>query len=143
MRRNLKRNKTLTFLAIVVLLLSTMVLLYSGATKQQVEKKVKVTEHEVEMEDGTCLECHKEETPEIYNQWTTSAHGVALVKCYVCHGDKDNFTNMPDQNKCLECHFDQVENQVDKTKKCADCHNMHSFTQHRKADYNLKLEEVK
>jgi len=95
------------------------------------------------MEEGTCIECHKEETPEIYNQWTTSAHGVALVRCYVCHGDKDNFTSMPDQNKCLECHFDQVENQVDKTKKCVDCHTMHSFTQHRKADYNLKLEEVK
>ncbi len=143
MKRNFKRNKTLSFLAIIVLLLSTVMMLNSKVSKQEVKEKVAVTEHEVEMDESTCLECHKEETPEIYNQWTTSAHGVALVKCYVCHGDENNFTNMPDQNKCLQCHFDQVENQVDKTKKCVDCHTMHSFTQHRKADYDLKLEEVK
>lgn len=52
-----------------------------------------------------CLECHAEATPQVVKQWEAGKHGLALVKCFACHGTvgKD-FTVAPPASRCEGCH---------------------------------------
>ena len=60
--------------------------------------------HETNMENQTCIKCHKEATPDIVKQWEKSAHGFTGTKCGVCHGDKKNFVKSPGKAVCISCH---------------------------------------
>ncbi|MCB2182697.1 MAG: hypothetical protein KQH63_11760 [Desulfobulbaceae bacterium] len=61
-----------------------------------------------------CVQCHKEATPGIYNQWKESAMGQAGVNCYDCHraeeGDADAFEHkeliaiVVTPKDCARCH---------------------------------------
>lgn len=61
-----------------------------------------------------CIQCHKEATPGIYNQWKESAMGQAGVNCYDCHhaeeGDPDAFEHkeliaiVVTPKDCARCH---------------------------------------
>ena len=61
-----------------------------------------------------CVQCHKETTPGIYNQWMQSAMGQAGVNCYDCHkaekGDVDAFEHkeliaiVVSPKDCSRCH---------------------------------------
>lgn len=63
----------------------------------------------------TCVECHKDITPNIVSDWQLSKHAENDVDCSVCHGDKH--TGMDDVEKvelptpetCGVCHDTQVE----------------------------------
>nr|WP_320012102.1 multiheme C-type cytochrome [uncultured Desulfobulbus sp.] len=74
-----------------------------------------------------CAQCHQESTPELYQQWFDSRHGLAMVKCYQCHGTFETFRLTPTRQDCAVCH----ENMMDKCpqdKPCWDCHLPHDFT---------------
>ena len=74
-----------------------------------------------------CAQCHQEATPEVYQQWFDSRHGLAMVKCYQCHGTFETFRLTPTRQDCAVCH----ENMMDKCPQdnpCWDCHLPHDFT---------------
>ena len=73
-----------------------------------------------------CSDCHKETTPEIEKQWYDSTHGIAMIKCYQCHGTYETFKVTPTKADCAVCHADQLE-KCAKDKACWDCHVPHVF----------------
>ncbi len=97
--------------------------------------------HSAEMGKKTCVQCHKEITPDIVKQWKASAHGYTLTNCGVCHGDQKNFRVKPGNDVCIGCHSTQVEQNTVKGKSCATCHPPHHFTQHKVKDYKKKKKE--
>ncbi len=77
-----------------------------------------------------CATCHKDATPEVYNQWYDSVHGIANVKCYQCHGTYEDLKASPDETNCAACHSAQYQKRP-KDKKCWDCHPAHHFFIHK------------
>jgi len=63
----------------------------------------------------TCVDCHKDITPNIVTDWQISKHSQNDVSCATCHGDahqsKDDFANVeiPTPQTCANCHETQVE----------------------------------
>jgi hydroxylamine dehydrogenase len=61
-----------------------------------------------------CVQCHRETTPGIYNQWRNSAMGQANVNCYDCHGaektdidafdHKESIAIVVTPKDCSKCH---------------------------------------
>ena len=45
--------------------------------------------------DGYCIDCHRQETPGIFEEWVLSSHARLGIGCNDCHGaylsDKDSF----------------------------------------------------
>ena len=74
-----------------------------------------------------CADCHKEATPEIEKQWYDSVHGIAMVKCYQCHGTFETFRVNPGKANCATCHADQIDKKIAQDKQCWECHVPHSF----------------
>lgn len=79
-----------------------------------------------------CAQCHLEATPEVVKEWYDSVHGIAMIKCYQCHGTFDSFTVSPPRDNCGICHADKLENHAAEQGKAADtpcweCHVPHSF----------------
>jgi len=79
-----------------------------------------------------CAECHKGVTPEVEKEWNDSLHGIAMVKCYQCHGTFESFVVEPARENCATCHADKLENHAEKQGKaantpCWECHVPHSF----------------
>ena len=72
-----------------------------------------------------CSECHKMETPEIYEEWYKSRHGIAMVKCFQCHGTFETF-HKPTRETCRTCHAKQYKN-CPADRPCWDCHAPHLF----------------
>ena len=99
--------------------------------------------HEAEMGKKTCIQCHKEVTPDIVKQWKASAHGMTLTRCGVCHGDQKNFKIKPGSSVCIGCHSNAVEQNTIKGKTCATCHPPHHFSQHGKKHYQKKKGDKK
>ena len=85
---------------------------------------------EITPESAECIECHKKESPSIYEEWGASRHFGANIGCYECHaaekGDKDAFkhdvvlkdgTTKPGKlisvivspRDCARCHEGEVE----------------------------------
>lgn len=67
-----------------------------------------------------CLECHKQHTPALYDQWGASKHFRANVGCYECHSaessDPDAFMHygfeiaiLVTPKDCARCHSREVE----------------------------------
>lgn len=74
----------------------------------------------------SCADCHREVTPEVEKQWFDSVHGIAMVKCYQCHGTFESFTVTPTRQNCGTCHTNMLEKCPD-NKPCWECHIPHSF----------------
>ena len=77
-----------------------------------------------------CAQCHQEVTPEIYQQWYQSRHGLDNVKCFQCHGTYENFQKIPSPDRCAPCHAKQVAHSP-KDKNCSLCHPGHKFNVHQ------------
>ena len=80
----------------------------------------------------SCMECHREVTPEIEKQWRASKHGLMNFGCYICHGDgKVEFYKKPTADRCVSCHSG-LKTDYSKTvaKSCFDCHNGHTLKFH-------------
>ncbi|WP_456434291.1 cytochrome c3 family protein [Thermosulfuriphilus sp.] len=77
-----------------------------------------------------CSSCHREVTPEIYEQWYNSVHGLDNVKCFQCHGTYENFRAIPQVSQCSICHMDQFR-KMPPDKTCWQCHPAHKFSVHK------------
>ncbi len=66
-------------------------------------------------ESATCMSCHREKSPGIYDQWGHSKHFAANVGCYECHkADKSD--------KDAIMHKDFVISVIVSPKDCSNCH---------------------
>ena len=69
-------------------------------------------------ETDSCLECHREDNPGLYQQWGAGKHFGANVGCYECHkaeeGDPDVLRD--------EDHEDFVIATIVSPQDCAQCH---------------------
>lgn len=77
-----------------------------------------------------CADCHREATPEVTKEWYDSLHGIAMVKCYQCHGTFESFAVTPTRENCGTCHTDMLAKCPD-NKPCWECHIPHSFKQQK------------
>jgi len=77
-----------------------------------------------------CQDCHRDATPDVYEEWYESAHGMAQVKCYECHGTFEELKTVPDETSCAVCHDAQCK-QKTTGKQCWECHPAHKFTVHK------------
>lgn len=73
-----------------------------------------------------CADCHREATPEIEKEWFGSVHGIAMVKCYQCHGTFEEFAVTPTRATCGTCHADMLK-KCPQDKPCWECHVPHAF----------------
>lgn len=86
------------------------------------------------MGNQECLACHQMVSPKVVEEWTASAHGMALVQCGVCHGDEGDFRAAPGADRCIGCHANETAT-AGAGKSCASCHSAHNYNVHRKSDY--------
>lgn len=93
--------------------------------------------HRVQFGKQNCVDCHKKETPDGYQQWLGSKHGLNSVNCGICHGDANNYRARPDKSICIGCHSAQVHNMPVNAlvTNCSFCHKSHWFTVHKIAQY--------
>ncbi len=70
---------------------------------------------EISPESAKCIECHKKESPVIYEQWGGSKHFRGNIGCYECHKAE------PDDVDALE-HEGQLISIIVSPKDCARCH---------------------
>ncbi len=77
-----------------------------------------------------CATCHQEVTPEIYDEWYNSRHGLDNVKCFQCHGTYENFSLEPPIGRCAACHAKEVAH-APRNKACWACHPAHKFSVHQ------------
>lgn len=73
-----------------------------------------------------CAQCHAENTPQLHQEWFASRHGVAMVKCYQCHGTFETFHVTPTRQDCAVCHENMLQ-KCPQDKPCWQCHIPHSF----------------
>ena len=73
-----------------------------------------------------CSDCHRETTPDLEKEWYDSVHGLAMVKCYQCHGTFETFKLTPKREDCATCHADMLD-KCPSDKPCWECHVPHSF----------------
>jgi len=87
-----------------------------------------------------CRVCHQQTTPKVYKEWARSRHAVANVRCFQCHGTLEDFHKTPPIEKCMACHFHEVETMQKKKPgmKCWDCHQEHVFQFHGEGVKNIK-----
>ena len=79
-----------------------------------------------------CAACHRTDTPAAFADWERSPHGVALVKCVVCHGSTGkDFRARPAATGCGACHpaaAASVERRA--VSDCWACHAPHTLSAH-------------
>jgi len=87
-----------------------------------------------------CRVCHQQTTPKVYKEWARSKHAVANVRCFQCHGTLDDFHKTPPIEKCMACHYHEVETMQKKAPgmKCWTCHTPHVFQFHGDGVKNIK-----
>ncbi|MGB3209556.1 MAG: cytochrome c3 family protein [Desulforhopalus sp.] len=122
-----KKRKRVHYTGFMPVLLGMvgLVLLAVSVTAGDSENAVhpELTEQEMLI---ACADCHREVTPEVEKQWYNSVHGIAMVKCYQCHGTYENFMVTPTRQNCDTCHSD-VHKRDPQDKPCWECHVPHSF----------------
>ncbi len=101
------------------------VLIWGCAPKGEV-KEGAYKHPEVAEQWTACSDCHKTETPEVYQEWHESRHGIAMVKCFQCHGTFETFQK-PTRETCRSCHAKEYE-ACPKDKTCWECHSAHEFS---------------
>ncbi len=81
------------------------------------DKPVKILSgfDQLSKESVTCMSCHREKTPGIYDQWGHSKHFAANVGCYECHKAERS-----DKDAIL--HKDFVISVIVSPKDCGRCH---------------------
>jgi hypothetical protein len=81
--------------------------------------------------DQDCAGCHEQATPAAWKAWDAGPHGLALVKCQVCHGSTGkDFALRPAPERCRGCHaaeLDSVASLVRRGVGCFDCHAPHTL----------------
>jgi len=124
---NKRRN---VMLAGCVLALLGLMVMGATATAAATGKSAhpQLSEQEMLMD---CADCHREATPEIEKEWFGSVHGIAMVKCYQCHGTFEDFTVTPARATCGSCHADMLE-KCPQDKPCWECHVPHTFKNRKK-----------
>ena len=89
-----------------------------------------------------CYTCHQKVTPRVAQNWYESKHGVALMKCFVCHGQPDGkgsipFAVVPDAaTVCRKCHEPAMIRMAKKfgvDPNCYECHPFHQNSMHHEA----------
>ncbi len=87
-----------------------------------------------------CRVCHEKVTPKVYKEWAHSKHAIANVRCFQCHGTFSDFHKTPPIEKCMACHYQQVETMEKKAPnfKCWTCHTPHIFEFHGNGVKNIK-----
>ena len=64
---------------------------------------------------ATCVDCHKNTTPNIVSDWQLSKHGQSGIDCAVCHGQEHASASdvakakIPTPDTCAACHDDKVQ----------------------------------
>ncbi len=70
---------------------------------------------ELSEQSKACVQCHKDRSPGLYEQWGASKHFRAHVACFECHaanpGEPDAYT-----------HYGQLISNIVSPKDCARCH---------------------
>ncbi len=85
--------------------------------------------------DG-CAGCHQKVTPRVAAEWRDSRHGIALVKCFVCHGSTGaDFKARPQPAGCRSCHPAEWASVTHdgNTQSCFGCHPPHALHAQGKA----------
>ncbi len=70
---------------------------------------------ELSDESKVCIECHKKESPSIYDQWGSSKHYRGNVACYECHAAQAD-------DKDAHMHYDVLIATIVSPKDCSRCH---------------------
>jgi hypothetical protein len=80
----------------------------------------------VDADLDTCAACHAQVTPAVAAQWEGGKHGLALVKCVVCHGSTGaDFAARPQARACASCHA--LETSTMALGRCFECHPPHAL----------------
>ena len=117
--KNTMRLLSRCLLALVVLAgCSTLAL---AAEKKRTHPKLTAQEQYI-----ACEQCHADTTPELHKEWFDSRHGVAMVKCYQCHGTFETFRVTPKRQDCAACHENMMK-KCPPDKACWQCHLPHAF----------------
>jgi len=115
---------------IISILLAASAVLGGGSALMAGQEGKAVSEGHADLTDQqmliACSDCHQTETPDIYNQWYDSLHGIGMVKCYQCHGTFENLVVVPEKSVCVVCHSAAME-KCPPDKLCWDCHQPHTF----------------
>ena len=99
------------------------------------QDQAKPIHHRLIPAGDTCATCHKA----LYDQWKASPHSANGVECTTCHGETtaQDFAGTPALSTCDTCHSDQVaqlkSDAFMKGKTCVNCHQAHTFVEHKKA----------
>lgn len=70
---------------------------------------------EISAESAACIECHKMQSPVIYEQWGDSKHFRGNIGCFECHKAERDDVDAYD-------HYGQVIATIVSPKDCARCH---------------------
>lgn len=108
--------------------LLALVLVTGCAVATAAEKKKTHPELSEQEKLIACEQCHEENTPELHKQWFDSRHGMAMVKCYQCHGTFETFRVTPTRRDCAVCH-ENMMHKCPQDKACWQCHIPHTFTE--------------
>lgn len=111
---------TATFLVWSLLLLTSPCVVVGSGNAQEQHPELSEQEQYID-----CADCHREATASIYQEWHDSVHGVAMIKCYLCHGTFETFVVSPQKDNCATCHADMLEKEPGK--RCYECHVPHTF----------------
>lgn len=134
--RDLTRSAAV-LLAVAGLAVGAAADLSAQPTKGKAPRKAIPVRHPEVATTDECDACHADLTPEVVQQWRGSAHGMNLVKCFVCHGSAGaDFARRPAPDRCLGCHGEQVATLTGpfmKGKTCFTCHQPHALGPHRVA----------
>ncbi len=120
----MKKQRSVFFAGFVLVLLGLAGLAVSAVTGDK-EKVAHPQLSEQEMLQD-CADCHRQATPAIEKEWFNSLHGIAMVKCYQCHGTFETFAVSPSKETCGTCHTDMLV-KCAQDKPCWDCHAPHTF----------------
>ena len=121
----MKRRLVMSFVlaASVALMISICPVVFASAQAKSSEGHPELSEQEQLI---ACSQCHQSETPEVYEEWYNSRHGIGMVKCYQCHGTFENLVAVPERNTCGFCHNAALE-KCPTDKPCWQCHPAHKF----------------
>lgn len=121
-------KKSFAILMTILTLLFLGLNLFAGQ-----EKAIKKHPQVPNFKNESCVNCHKEVTPDIVKDWKSSKHGEMNFGCYMCHGDgQQEFYVKPGADRCISCHGDYaVDFSKTKFNNCFDCHQGHTLKFHK------------
>ncbi len=120
----MKQEKKIISAALILGVLAVLIFSVPPVTGQnEKDTHPELSEQEMLID---CAACHQDATPDIEKEWFDSLHGIAMVKCYQCHGTFETFKITPSKADCATCHQDMLE-KCSQEKECWECHVPHSF----------------